>query len=161
MLKLNLLLKNSFVVLGLVLYKNHKNTPWDFLLYCGRYIPHCSYNVVFFKVHCFIAIMYGVGCRSQSRFLLVIAQIKDFGFWTSNLGLGLGIIVKPKSEVPKSKVPKSKVPKSRPKGLLIVKVAQIGPLTHPAKKIDQLDSKIKEVGSPTCSRSSLSINPNF
>ena len=43
-------------------------------------------------------------------------------------------IVKPKSEVPKSKVPKS-----RPKGLgLTLK-------SHPATKIDQVDSEIKDV----------------
>ena len=41
---------------------------------------------------------------------------------------------------PKSKVPKSKVPKSRPKGLgLTLK-------SHPAKKIDQVDSENKDMG---------------
>ena len=57
---------------------------------------------------------------------------------------------------PKLSSQKSKVPKSRPKGLgLTLKSYEpptpptwirITPLTHPAKKIDQVDSEIKDVG---------------
>ena len=77
-------------------------------------------------------------------------------------------IVKPKSEVQSPKVKTKRTwadtnitgatthPPTHPsllsmkessgKKVLIVKVAQNDPLTHPAKKIDQVDSEIKDVG---------------
>ena len=55
-----------------------------------------------------------------------------------NKMLVVSFIVEPKSQVPKSQVP------------LVVTIKSHGlrmtPLTHPAKKIDQEDSEIKDVG---------------
>ena len=70
----------------------------------------------------------------------VIDKNTNFSFrdaFKKNCNKKTAIIVKPKSEVPKSKVPKS-----RPKGLGL----RMTPLTHPAKKIEQVDSEIKDVG---------------
>ena len=68
--------------------------------------------------------------------------------------------------------PKSKVPKSRPKGhgltrksgkkVLLLKLAKNDPLdlTSP-KKLTRWTVRSRTWGSPTCSRRSLSFNPNF
>ena len=97
------------------------------------------------------------GGKILSRVNTIVKSLKREKGSCEEIFWAFDVFVKPSPEVPKSKVPKP-----RPKGLGLTlkshgpptpgkkckkwKLLRMTPLTHPAKKIDQMDSENKDVG---------------